>query len=94
MTIYLSDVAKGHDNNFNIIRMLASTGVLISHAYARSSILGLAQKHPIRNKLCGWISNLYNNIIFSSLTSIHNLDCSDLYDIFLGIYGYTFPEKI
>jgi len=41
MTIYLSDVAKGHDNNFNIIRMLASTGVLISHAYPLSLGRGL-----------------------------------------------------
>lgn len=45
MTIYLSDVAKGHNNNFNIMRMLASTGVLISHAYPLS--LGRGVGDPI-----------------------------------------------
>ena len=45
MTIYLSDVAKGHNNNFNIMRMLASIGVLISHAYPLS--LGRGVGDPI-----------------------------------------------
>ena len=31
--IWLGDVAKGRDNNFNLIRMLAATAVLVSHAW-------------------------------------------------------------
>ena len=31
--VYLGDKAKGRDNNLNLIRMIAATAVLISHAY-------------------------------------------------------------
>lgn len=33
MTRYISDVASGRSNHFNLIRMLAATGVLVSHAF-------------------------------------------------------------
>jgi peptidoglycan/LPS O-acetylase OafA/YrhL len=29
----LGDLARGRDNNFNLLRMLAAAGVLVSHAY-------------------------------------------------------------
>lgn len=29
----LADAVEGHDNNFNLIRMIAACGVLVSHAY-------------------------------------------------------------
>lgn len=29
----LGEVAVGRDNNFNLIRMVAATGVLVSHAF-------------------------------------------------------------
>jgi len=29
----LTDVANGRDNNFNLLRMIAASAVLVSHAY-------------------------------------------------------------
>lgn len=31
--VTLAEVAGGRDNNFNLIRMIAASGVLVSHAY-------------------------------------------------------------
>ena len=31
--IWLGDVARGRDNNFNLIRFVAATAVLVSHAW-------------------------------------------------------------
>ncbi|MBG6212068.1 peptidoglycan/LPS O-acetylase OafA/YrhL [Labrenzia sp. EL_126] len=41
----LEDVAKGRDNNLNVVRMLAATGVLVSHAWPIS--LGPGTSEPL-----------------------------------------------
>ena len=43
--IWLGDVAKGRDNNFNLIRMLAATAVLVSHAWPL--VLGSGAIEPL-----------------------------------------------
>jgi len=43
--VYLSDRAAGRDNNLNLIRAIAATAVLISHAYPIS--LGLSVLQPL-----------------------------------------------
>ncbi|HET7409345.1 MAG TPA: acyltransferase family protein, partial [Paracoccaceae bacterium] len=47
----LGDLAKGRDNNFNLLRMLAATGVLVSHAYPISRGPGVEQ--PLESILGG-----------------------------------------
>jgi len=49
--VYLADVAGGHDNNFNLIRMLAATGVIWSHAFPLS--LGSGRADPIATNFGG-----------------------------------------
>jgi len=48
---FLSEFSRGRDNNLNLIRMIAATGVLISHAWAVSS--GLADQQPLSETLRG-----------------------------------------
>lgn len=45
----LSDLAVGHDNNFNLMRMIAASGVLVSHAYPIS--LGHGTTEPLADLL-------------------------------------------
>lgn len=45
--IRLADVDQGRDNNFNLIRFLAATGVLVSHAWPLS--LGKAASEPLEH---------------------------------------------
>ncbi len=47
----LSDRAVGHDNNFNLMRMIAASGVLVSHAYPVS--LGSGAAEPLQGLLQG-----------------------------------------
>ena len=47
--VYLGDVAHGRDNNFNLIRALAATAVLVSHAYPIA--LGPGAVQPLQNGL-------------------------------------------
>ncbi|SPH16811.1 hypothetical protein DEA8626_00325 [Defluviimonas aquaemixtae] len=46
-----SSVAQGRENNFNLIRMIAATGVLVSHAYPIS--LGPDATQPLQKWLGG-----------------------------------------
>ncbi|USG60960.1 acyltransferase [Sneathiella marina] len=48
---YISDFAKGRDNNLNLIRMVAAIGVLVSHAWAVSD--GLVNEQPFSSLLKG-----------------------------------------
>lgn len=43
--IWLGDIAKGRDNNFNLLRMLAATAVLVSHAWP--IVLGPGTVEPL-----------------------------------------------
>ena len=52
----LADVAGGRDNNFNLIRMIAASGVLVSHAFPIAS--GTATRQPFEDLTgytLGWI---------------------------------------
>lgn len=50
-TLTIGDRAAGRDNNFNLLRMLAATGVLVSHAYPIS--LGPGAVQPLAGVLHG-----------------------------------------
>ena len=50
-TVVLSDVDAGRDNNLNLIRMFAATGVLVSHAWPVST--GNITDQPFANILHG-----------------------------------------
>jgi peptidoglycan/LPS O-acetylase OafA/YrhL len=47
----LGDLAQGRDNNFNLLRMLAATGVLVSHAYPIAR--GPGAEQPLQDLLGG-----------------------------------------
>lgn len=47
--ICLRDVAQGRDNNFNLIRFCAATGVLVSHAWPVA--IGQGQIEPLKSAL-------------------------------------------
>lgn len=47
----ISDLDRGHNNNFNLIRMVAATSVLVSHAYPLAQGEGSAE--PLQTALHG-----------------------------------------
>ena len=47
----LDELSKGRDNNFNLLRMLAATGVLVSHAYPLTR--GPGAEQPLERLLGG-----------------------------------------
>lgn len=54
--VTLADVAGGRDNNFNLIRMIAASGVLVSHAFPIT--LGIGANQPFETATgytLGWI---------------------------------------
>ena len=52
----LADVAGGRDNNFNLIRMIAASGVLVSHAFPIASGAGTPQPfEELTGYTLGWI---------------------------------------
>lgn len=54
--VSLADVAEGRDNNFNLIRMIAASGVLVSHAFPIA--LGTGSSQPFERATgltLGWI---------------------------------------
>ena len=50
-SLCIADRSNGRDNHFNLIRILAATGVLVSHAYPLS--LGKAAVQPLEAQLHG-----------------------------------------
>lgn len=54
--VTLAEVAGGRDNNFNLIRMIAASGVLVSHAFPIA--LGIGTRQPFEaatGYTLGWI---------------------------------------
>src|SRR5690606_17754997 len=49
--ITLADIGRGRDNNLNLIRMIAATGVLISHAWPVTT--GDVKDQPLASLLGG-----------------------------------------
>lgn len=62
----LSDFSDNRDNNFNLIRMIAALGVLISHAYPLS--LGKGSDEPLQLWLHGMSLGTLSVIIFFGIS--------------------------
>jgi peptidoglycan/LPS O-acetylase OafA/YrhL len=62
----IADRASGRDNNFNLLRILAATGVLISHAYPIS--LGPETAEPLSALLGGVTLGTVSVMIFFSIS--------------------------
>ncbi len=62
----IADRAGGRDNNFNLLRMLAATGVLVSHAYPIS--LGHGTPEPLSNLLGGITLGTVCVMVFFSIS--------------------------
>lgn len=62
----IADRAGGRDNNFNLLRMLAATGVLVSHAYPIS--LGPGTPEPLSNLLGGITLGTVCVMVFFSIS--------------------------
>lgn len=60
------DRAEGRDNNFNLIRMLAAMGVLVSHAYPLS--LGPNTPEPLSDMLAGTTLGMICVMVFFSIS--------------------------
>lgn len=58
----LSTVAIGHDNNFNLIRMIAAFAVLISHSFALAH--GTTDAEPLRTTLGMALGNIAVDVFF------------------------------
>lgn len=75
---YLAEVIPGRDNNFNLIRMLAASGVLVSHAYPISQ--GRGTEEPLE-ALIGFTSlgglSVYVFFAISGLLIARSFDRSD-----------------
>jgi peptidoglycan/LPS O-acetylase OafA/YrhL len=57
MTVRLSDVCGSRDNNFNVIRMVAASAVLVSHAWPVT--MGIGAEEPLDRWIghsLGWVS--------------------------------------
>lgn len=65
-TFKISDRCAGHDNNFNLLRMLAATGVLVSHAYPIS--LGDDAIQPLALLLKGMTLGSLSVMIFFAIS--------------------------
>lgn len=62
----LGSCANGRDNNFNLLRMLAAVGVLISHAYPIS--LGAGAEEPLSRYLDGMSLGSVSVLVFFSIS--------------------------
>ena len=62
----IGDRSAGHDNNFNLLRMLAATGVLVSHAYPIS--LGPDAHDPFHGLLKGQTLGGMSVLIFFAIS--------------------------
>lgn len=65
-TTHIRDRAEGRDNNFNLLRMLAATGVLVSHAYPIS--LGYGASEPLSDLLRGTTLGTLCVMVFFSIS--------------------------
>jgi peptidoglycan/LPS O-acetylase OafA/YrhL len=63
---HIADRAGGRDNNFNLLRMLAATGVLVSHAYPIS--LGVGTPEPLSGLLGGTTLGTVCVMVFFSIS--------------------------
>lgn len=62
----IADRAAGRDNNFNLLRMLAAAGVLISHAYPIS--LGPKAVQPLAGSLQGITLGMLSVMVFFAIS--------------------------
>lgn len=62
----LGSCDTGRDNNFNLLRMLAAAGVLVSHAYPLS--LGAGAKEPLARFLDGMSLGSVSVLVFFSIS--------------------------
>lgn len=62
----ISDRSSGRDNNFNLLRMIAATGVLVSHAYPIS--LGRGYSDPIAPFLKGTTLGTVSVYVFFAIS--------------------------
>jgi peptidoglycan/LPS O-acetylase OafA/YrhL len=60
--VTIADRVEGHDNNFNLLRMFAASGVLVSHAYPIS--LGTYAMQPLTTLLKGQALGSMSVLIF------------------------------
>lgn len=62
----ISERSVGRDNNFNLLRMIAATGVLVSHAYPLT--LGPAAVQPLEKILKGTTLGTVSVLVFFSIS--------------------------
>jgi peptidoglycan/LPS O-acetylase OafA/YrhL len=62
----LSDAMAGRDNNFNLIRMIAATGVLVSHAWPICT--GIRESEPFMQTLGGISLGICCVLVFFSIS--------------------------
>jgi len=60
--VRLSDLTQGRDNNFNVIRMLAASSVLVSHSFALTT--GSGDAEPLKHALGMTLGDIAVDIFF------------------------------
>lgn len=60
--VFLGDVSQGRDNNFNLIRMVAATAVLVSHAFPIA--LGAGAREPLQASVGHTLGHLAVMVFF------------------------------
>lgn len=65
-SVFIADRANGRDNNFNLIRMIAATSVLVSHAYPIS--YGPETSEPLSTILQGKTLGGFSVMVFFAIS--------------------------